>query len=187
MGGGGGGGGEVDLICREEIEICRDEVELLLRPLATGDGGDGPPSAVRAGALARVRAALRLDEALEAAAARLGVHKGALLKSLLETPPQCQQAMEGGGGGGGGGGSGGGGSGGGGGGGAAEPSVEAEAEGRCGMGAAEWREMQAAALEMVERGTYAHKVLRYKYQDVADMRMAREMLQRCEAFLARNP
>ena len=55
------------------------------------------------------------------------------------------------------------------------------------MGAAEWREMQAAALEMVERGTYAHKVLRYKYQDVADMRMAREMLQRCEAFLVRNP
>jgi len=39
---------------------------------------------------------------------------------------------------------------------------------------AEWREMQAAGLEMVERGTYAHKVLRYKYQDVADMRMARQ-------------
>ena len=48
-------------------------------------------------------------------------------------------------------------------------------------------QMQAAALEMVERGTYAHKVLRYKYQDVADMRMAREMLQRCEAFLERHP
>ena len=176
VGGGGGGGGEVDLICREEIEICRDEVELLLRPLATGDGGNGPPSALRAGALGRVRAALRLDAALDAAAARLGVHKGALLKSLLEAPPQCRPSALGGGGGGGGGG-----------GAAAEPSVEAEAEGRCGMEAAEWREMQVAALEMVERGTYAHKVLRYKYQDVADMRMAREMLQRCEAFLARNP
>ena len=46
------------------------------------------------------------------------------------------------------------------------------------------REMQEEVLETVERGTYAHKVLRYKYQDVADMRMAREMLQRCEAFLA---
>jgi hypothetical protein len=148
-------------------DICRDEVELLLRPPASGL--DGPPAS-RAAALRRVRAALRLDDALDAAAAQLGVHKGALLKSLLEAPPQAA-----------------GGGGGGGGGAAAESSVEALAEERCGMGAAEWCEMQAEVLEMVERGTYAHKVLRYKYQDVADMRMAREMLQRCEAFLERHP
>ena len=86
------------------------------------------------------------------------MHKGALLKSLLEAPPQAV---------------GGGGGGSGGGGGAAvepsvEPSVEPLAEERCGMGAAEWCEMQAEVLDLVERGTYAHKVLRYKYQDVAE-------------------
>ena len=186
-GGSGGGGGGLGRVGRESgdsgcgggsgdapgtdgnaptpTEICRDEVELLLR--APVDG----PLASRAAALGRVRAALRLDDTLDAAAARLGVHKGALLKSLLEAPPYTV----GGGGGGGGGGDGGA---------AAEPSVEPLAEGRCGMEAAEWCEMQAKVLETVEGGTYAHKVLRYKYQDVVDMRMARQMLQRCEAFLA---
>ncbi len=110
-----------------------EEVQLLLRPQRGLDD---------------VRAALRLDDALDAAAAARKVNRGTLLKRLLE---------EGGG----------------------------EAA-RGGIGLAEWRALQAQARAMVEPATYAHRVLRYKYQDATDQRMAREMLLRCEAFLARH-